>query len=555
MQTDSATQSAGALLQALSEGAAGVNISGKITYLSATAVELLGLSEPTHAIGRSASELFVFADTSLDPLRADFLARLLRRGVPLGPILNRRLRTAHGEFAIDYALYPVDGENALWLFQRASTAAQGASGLLYQASHDTLTALPNRSAMQQTLAQLDAQSHLGSCPYTLLLIDLDRFKLINDSYGQATGDALLRHFAAQALPLLRPGDSLGRWGGEEFLCLLPNTDTAAGLQLAETLRIQFTEARFTTPTGRPISVTASIGLAGYPADGDDPDTLLSRASVAQAEAKRAGRNRVYSSKQVGPNVYAVAAKLEQALSEQRIRAAYQPIVEVNSGRMVAEEALARMILPDGQLLPAAQFIEAAERLQLAHRIDHQITRRTIRRCTEQVMAGHGPIAHFVNISADLLRHPDLVQDILATAIESCTMCFPGATQGEKPLVIEITERELLEDVDEAKRLLTPFLDFGLRLAIDDFGSGYSSLLYLADLPVTFLKLEGALVRRAPHEQRVRDILRGVQDMAGELGLTTIAECVEDEATLSTVREIGITWAQGYYFGRPELETT
>lgn len=243
--------------------------------------------------------------------------------------------------------------------------------------------------------------------------------------------------------------------------------------------------------------------------------------------------------------------IELAVNEDRIKAAYQPIVEISSGKVVAEEALARLLEPGNDPLPAAQFIEIAENLQLAHMIDNKLVRETINRCRAQIDEGKVPIDHFVNISADLLRHPELIQGILDLAIESCQACFPSVKQ-EKPLVIEITERELLDDVEEARRLLDPFIKFGLRLAIDDFGSGYSSLLYLADLPVTFLKIEGELIKRAPNEKRVHAILRGVQDLANELGLITIAEFVEDERILDTIREIGIEWGQGYYFGRPEL---
>ncbi len=243
--------------------------------------------------------------------------------------------------------------------------------------------------------------------------------------------------------------------------------------------------------------------------------------------------------------------LKEALQGDRFRAAYQPIVEVNSGRMVANEALARLVREDGSLATASEFIGELERLRLTHRLDHHMACSTIRHCAGQVSPNDESIAHFVNISADLLRHGELVQDILNQAVLTCTSCFSEVPE-KKPLVIEITERELLDDIEAARAMLAPFLDFGLRLAIDDFGSGYSSLLYLADLPITFLKLEGQLVRRAPHEAKVRKILKGVQALAHDLELTTIGEFVEDEATLACVRDLGIDWAQGSLFGQPQL---
>ncbi len=245
-------------------------------------------------------------------------------------------------------------------------------------------------------------------------------------------------------------------------------------------------------------------------------------------------------------------ELRMAIGEKRIRPAYQPIVEVASGQVVAEEALARLMTSNGAEIPASAFIELAEDKGQVHHIDFQLISHTVRRCVGKVAQGDAPIDHFVNISADLLQYPGLVQDILDLAVQSCTSCF-SAVPEQKPLVIEITERQLLTDIPRTREVLAPFLDFGLRLAIDDFGSGYSSLLYLADLPVTFLKLEGELVRRAPYEPKVRAILRGVQELAEELEVKTVGEFVEDERTLDTIREIGIDWAQGYHFGRPEVD--
>jgi EAL domain-containing protein (putative c-di-GMP-specific phosphodiesterase class I) len=161
-----------------------------------------------------------------------------------------------------------------------------------------------------------------------------------------------------------------------------------------------------------------------------------------------------------------------------------------------------------------------------------------------------PLTHFVNISGNLLHHPDVVTELLEEAQRSCLVCSDRIGP-VKPLVIEVTERELLEDIDAARELLRPFLDFGLRLALDDFGSGYSSHKYLADLPFAFLKLEGSLIQRLG-EPRVRTIVRGIQRTAADLGLTTLAEFIEDQRTADIARDIGIDWGQGYHFGKPQL---
>ena len=271
------------------------------------------------------------------------------------------------------------------------------------------------------------------------------------------------------------------------------------------------------------------------------------------EAKRAGRDRIASSRNQEGNILSIARQLEEAIAADDIVPMYQPILDLHSGEIVGQEALARIRTKQGSYLEASKFIEAALHLQMTHKIDHTITKQTILHCSNRVIKqGLSPLPHFVNVSAGLLRHADLVEDIFATAMCQCQAC--GDRLGpQKPLVIEITEQQLLSDVNEAKRILQPFLDFGLRLAVDDFGSGYSSLHYLADLPITFLKIEGSLVKRVTHDKKVRAIVKGIQNIADDLGLTTIAEYVEDQDTLNALRDLGVNWGQGYFFGRPALD--
>ncbi len=538
------------LIHALHEGVIGIDRQGVIHYLNDQACRLLGLSSEEEGLQQPLSRLFRLSDNrQQQPFTEEPLFAALARGEACGPITQRYLHTGNNQsIPISYRLCPADDELSVLMFQHAAEEKHGSGS---QAGLDPLTRLPDRGGMQRSLTTLHNLHQAESRPYTLALLDLDRFRAINDGYGHSTGDRVLQLAARNIREQLSPQDHLGRWGDDEFILLLPGKNAAQALTLAERIRGTVAESPFPTGDGQQVQLSLSTGLASYPEDSATLEELLGNASIALAEAKRRGRNRSCSSVQIGSEHFGMASRLDRALNQQQVRAAYQPIVEVKSGDIVADEALARIVLPEQAPIPAGLFIQTAEQIQIAHRIDHRIVRETILRCRDKIAAGEPSLAHFVNVSADLLRHPELVEDILAVAVESCTACFPAVGQ-EKPLVIEITERELLEDIEEAKRLLTPFIDFGLRLAIDDFGSGYSSLLYLADLPVSFLKLEGALVRRAPYEPRVRAILRGVQDLADELGLITIAEFVEDETTLACIRDIGIHWAQGYHFGRPEL---
>lgn len=417
------------------------------------------------------------------------------------------------------------------------------------ATIDALTGLLNRGALQKILEREHAQSQRHGRPYSLLLLDVDCFKTVNDSYGHGVGDKVLAAVARLAQRSLREGDWVGRWGGDEFLCLLPDADDEKGAVIAERLRQQVTE-RPIDADGRHIPISVSVGLAHYPHAGARLDKVLTSADAALYGAKRRGRNRVVSSSREARGVFSIASQLELALQSGRLHAAYQPIVELNTGRVIAEEALARIVTEDGGLLEAGAFIRAASQLRMVRRIDSQVMREAVDRSLQKASSDRG-ITCFVHVSPDLLRHPELVESVLCTVTDNFRE-VQGQQRNANPLVIQVTELEFLKNARQVQEVLAPFLDYGLRLAIDDFGSGYSSFQYLTDLPVSYLKIDGELVRRACSESRVRAILRGIRDIAGDLSLITIAEWVEDEAASELLREIGIDWGQGYYFGRPQL---
>ena len=419
------------------------------------------------------------------------------------------------------------------------------------ASVDPLTGLPDRTDFRHTLeAELTHSVRTGR-PLGLILFDIDRFKIVNYGYGEQQGNAVLRQVAAVARQMLRPTDLISRWGGQEFLCVLPDTGKGAAEQLAARLRATI-EQTVTQVDNLQLRVTASFATAGFPEDGNDLDKLLAACGAALHYAKASGRNRVVPASRMRAELYGAGRMLDQALRDGRVIPAYQPIVDLQSGAVVAEEALARVRSRGGRIIPASAFLETARELQLTYQIDRTILLQSFAHCV-QTLSGSAPRAHFVNISGNLLRHPDVVAEILTEARQSCLAC--GDRLGPiKPLVIEITERELLEDLPAVQKMLQPFLDFGLRLALDDFGSGYSSYRYLADLPFAFLKIDGELIRRVT-EPRVRTIVQGIQRTAAELGVVTLAEYVENAEIAAIVRDLGIDWGQGYHFGAPQLPAT
>ena len=539
------------ILSALSDGVIGVDDHGEITFINAVASNLTGWSRE-EAIHQPLEKVFTLHGSS-QLLETAFLQRLLKRQVGIGPITKQQLVNKSGvSLLIDYSISPLDANSAVLMFHDLSHIQDENRTLLYQVSYDPLTRLSNRDALQQTLKQIHARYERQNGTYSILLLDLDRFKLVNDTYGHAAGDSLLKKLATEMTQSLRPYDNLGRWGGEEFLCVLPNTDLQGGIDSAERFR-ELISQHYVQIESQRVQTTASIGVANFPHDGKDVSEILRVADAMLYEAKRAGRDRIASSRNQEGNILSIARQLEEAIAADDIVPMYQPILDLHSGEIVGQEALARIRTKQGSYLEASKFIEAALHLQMTHKIDHTITKQTILHCSNRVIKqGLSPLPHFVNVSAGLLRHADLVEDIFATAMCQCQAC--GDRLGpQKPLVIEITEQQLLSDVNEAKRILQPFLDFGLRLAVDDFGSGYSSLHYLADLPITFLKIEGSLVKRVTHDKKVRAIVKGIQNIADDLGLTTIAEYVEDQDTLNALRDLGVNWGQGYFFGRPTLD--
>ena len=242
-------------------------------------------------------------------------------------------------------------------------------------------------------------------------------------------------------------------------------------------------------------------------------------------------------------------RLRAALAEHRIRAAYQPIVTLADAAVVAEEALARFVATDGVVTSAGAFIEAAVACELIAAIDETVLNQTLARCSVRRALGLPGRLHFVNVSAALLAAPAHLTH-LAAAVEPCGTPWAQDDPRWRSLVIEITERELITDLPGVIGALGPLLNAGVRLALDDFGSGFSSFLYLADLPIAFLKIEHALIARVGQDRRVDIMVEAIARMATDLHITTIAEGIETQAVAATVASLGILWGQGHHFGQP-----
>ncbi len=396
----------------------------------------------------------------------------------------------------------------------------------------------SRTRLSKALGLAHSRSEKSGKPYAVILFSIDRFRLLNHRFGYAVANRVLNRVAETARLTLGRGRTVGRWGSDEFLCLLPDCEPREVIGRARALADAI--SGLVIPAGSEvINVTASFGTASSPDNGATVQELMNAADEALLQAKSHGRNRVFSAADLPNRIFKMGAVLEAALREDRVVPAYQPIVDLVTNQVVAEEALARIVTVDGLVLAADEFIEAASQFRLTYKIDWTVLLSALARHQHRP-AG---ITHFVNISSDLLRHPRLLIELLASA----KLHFVPDLPGIKPFVIEVTERELLDNTKLTRERLAPFLEFGMQLALDDFGSGYSSFQYLADLPVSFLKIDGRLISRI-HEPKVRSIIRGIQAVASELNITTLAEYVETEQQVDILRQVGVRWAQGHFFG-------
>ncbi len=435
-------------------------------------------------------------------------------------------------------------------FDQEARRQAAESRATYLAHHDILTGLYRRNVLEDAMARRHAQrpGQVGS--YCLGLIDLDHFKVINDTYGHTIGDEVLMHTADILRSGVRAGDLVGRWGGEEFLCFLPDAEPQTALQTMERINHRLAQTPILV-RGRELRVTASVGVACFPEDGKRAADLMTSADAALYQAKQEGGNRVRRAG-TNPSIFLIGGQIEEALTNGRIVAAAQPIVALKTGTVVADESLARLVLPDGQILEAGQFVDAAAHLGQLQRIDQAVIDLTMRRCVARAGAHGAPLLHFVNASAGLLAQAHTLANLLNDAKGQRQRAgLPGDCG--MPFVIEITERAMLRDRHAVKRHLEPLLEYGFRVALDDFGSGYSSFLYLADFPVSFLKIEKQLVERVIHEPRMAAIVRDIARLGHDLGITTVAEGIETAAVAETLLELDVDWGQGYYFGRPALQ--
>jgi diguanylate cyclase (GGDEF)-like protein len=426
-----------------------------------------------------------------------------------------------------------------------SDRVQAERASAWRARHDHLTELPNRAALHELIdAELRGPDRR---PVTVLFLDVDGFKDVNDCLGHEVGDDLLRQLAARLASLTRSGDTVARLGGDEFVVLCRDCDTAVGETLAQRFQGSFDE-RFDLG-GRTARLTASIGIAT--ARGGDPSgrrstDLIGDADLAMYAAKRAGRSRI---RVFSPDLRAavqqkvlVAEELREAIEIGQLVLHYQPVLHLPTGRVDGVEALVRWQHPERGLLPPGEFIAVAEQYELIDPLTRWVLGAATRQAAEWAASGL-PLCISVNVSAATLATGTLVDDV-ATALAASGL--PADR-----LIVELTETTVAEDAERAASQFAALRASGVEVAIDDFGSGFSSLGQLVNIPAGLLKIDRSLVAgAADRRSQSAAAIAAVVALARSCGMRALAEGVETVEQLALAATLGCTFAQGYYIARP-----
>jgi diguanylate cyclase (GGDEF)-like protein len=417
--------------------------------------------------------------------------------------------------------------------------------LAFLAQFDPLTGLPNRALLFDRFGQMIVQARRRGSQLGVLFVDLDEFKLVNDSLGHAAGDELLREIARRLEGSIRSGDTVARMAGDEFAVVLGDLARAEDAGLVAQKILDRLAAPLTV-AGHELFITASVGAAVFPADGDNAEALLGAADAAMYRAKQSGRNAFqFFTPEINQRTRARAllgAELRRALEREEFRLVYQPKFELQSDRLSGAEALLRWQHPSRGMVSPAEFIPVLEESGLIVQVGEWVLRRACHDVKAWRDAGLPVLPVAVNLSARQFRQQDLSGRIRALVRASAV---------DPTLIeLEITESHLMQDPDHAIRSMRALTEAGMRIAIDDFGTGYSSLAYLTRFPLSALKIDRSFVAGVLHKAGDATIVRTIVEMAHTLGFAVIAEGVENEGQKQFLRNLGCEQAQGYLLARP-----
>lgn len=537
-------------LNSISDAVIGTNMEGNVDYLNVAAETLTGWSRED-ARGRPIAEVMqVISSTTREPL-VNPIESVLRHNeaklLAAGAILISR----HGsEAVIEDSAAPIHDSSgqirgAVIVFHDTTAAQAMTIKMAHLAQHDFLTNLPNRVLLNDRIAQAISLAERQGTTLAVLFLDLDNFKHINDSLGHAIGDQLLQSVTRCLSKCVRNSDTVSRQGGDEFVVLLSEAHDAQDSALtAEKILAALTRPHVIGQ--HELHITTSIGISIYPADGRDAETLIKNADTAMYQAKDRGRNN-YQFFTQDMNVRAVERQLieshlHHALERQQFVLHYQPKINLSSGAITGAEALLRWQHPQWGLVSPARFISIAEDCGLIVPIGRWVLREACTQAKRWQSAGAGPTTVAVNISAQEFRHRDFIAGVRTILSESGLA--PGILQ------LEVAESVLMRDAKASIEILHQLKDMGIQLAVDGFGTGFSSLSYLNRFPLDTLKIDQSFVQEIDGTDGTGIIVSAVIAMGSSLNHRVIAEGVEQQSQLAFLQEQLCEEGQGYFFSRP-----
>jgi diguanylate cyclase (GGDEF)-like protein/PAS domain S-box-containing protein len=542
-------------LQSIGDAVITTDSEGRIDYMNPVAESLTGW-ENREAQAQLIGDVLIIVDEATREAGESPVMRCLREGRVLGLTEHTVLMNRRGqELAIQDSAAPIRDRagnliGAVMVFHDVSKERRLHRALHYQATHDALTGLINRREFENrlTAAVENARQDAGS-RHALLYLDLDQFKLVNDTCGHPAGDQLLKQITGVLQSRVRGGDTLARLGGDEFGILLQSCALDQALRIAESLRQAIRDFRFIWPDGA-LEVGVSIGIVEITGETPTVANVMSAADVACYSAKDLGRNRVQLYKPCDvPERHREmhwVSKLARACDESRFELYYQPIVPIVATAHENErehfELMLRLRDESGALVTPAEFIPAAERYNVMPSIDRWVVRQALDRVVHRAGSGIKPFTIAVNLSGTSLNDERFLEYLIGE-LGNCDL-VPGA------VCFEITETAAIANLSNVVHFMRELKTRGCHFALDDFGSGLSSFMYLKTLPVDYLKIDGQFVENVTRDRVDRSMVEAISQVGKTMGIRTIAERVESSEVLAELGRLGIGYAQGFYIAEP-----
>ena len=430
----------------------------------------------------------------------------------------------------------------------SKTLCKNLKNLKNYATHDPLTGLHNRRYFNEILEYEIARSERYKHEFVILMIDLDDFKDINDSYGHLIGDAVLQLFSKTITAHVRKGDVVARIGGDEFALILMETNVQNGKKTAELLRKTVSETSFQDNNGQPFKITISIGVIHYPGNAKTVTDLMAGVDIALYHAKATGKNAAYvidsvkDKLQTTRETQANVEQLRMSLNEGRIVPFFQPIINCKTGKIFAYEVLARLYNLNGEVIPATVFGETIEKHGLSRLFNEAIISKALKAQQTAQQEKESPIRLFINLSTQTMHNHNLLN-------YAENLCAELNISPEN-IIFEILERDAIIDIIAMKKWLFHLHKKGFSFALDDFGTGYNSFHYLRELSFKYVKLDGSFVKDILNSKIDHALVKNIVCLCQDLGIATIAESVESAAILAELKVLGIDYVQGYHVGIP-----